>query len=389
MTGDRMQWRNLIAASAAVAVFSFTLGMMFPLLALIMESWGTSSSTIGLNAAIAPAGIMVAGMLIPRLARRFGSRNVALGAAFLTAATTLSYPLLPNLGAWFALRFLQGATVACLFALSEAWVVKFSEGPMRGRIVGAYATVISASFGLGPLVIKLFGIEGVLPFVAGAVVLLAAMLPISLVDDRTAEATDREEQHVSIFGFAPKAPLLLLAIFMHSVFDGAMLSLLPVYGVKNGYDERTAALLITAVALGNVFFQIPIGWIADRTSKAGTMAACFLSLTVLVLLLPAAIGSAAVWPLVTVVGAAGFGIYTVGLAMLGDRFRGTDLVAGTAAFSMVWGAGALVGTAGSGWAMDLFGPDGLPYFLAAAFAAFIGIVAVGRSSGAGLTEDRS
>jgi MFS family permease len=375
MTGEQMQWRNLIAACAAVAAFSFSLGMMFPLLALIMESWGTSSSTIGLNSAAAPAGIVVAGTIIPQLARRYGSRNVALGAAFLSAATFMSYPLLPTPGAWFALRFVQGATVACLFALSEAWVVKFAQGPVRGRIIGAYATVISASFGLGPLVIKLFGIEGPFPFMAGALVLIVAMVPISLVDDRTASETDQEEQHVSIFGFLPKAPLLLLAICMHSIFDGAMLSLLPVYGVKSGYDQRTAALLIAAVALGNVFFQIPIGWIADRTSKAGTMAACFVSLTGLVLLLPIAIGTVAIWPLVTVIGAAGFGIYTVGLAILGDRFRGTDLVAGTAAFSMMWGSGALIGTAGAGWAMDRFGPDGLPYFLATVFAIFIVLVA--------------
>ncbi len=380
MKGEPVQWRNLIAACAAVAVFSFSLGMMFPLLALIMESWGTSSSTIGLNSATAPVGILVAGMIIPHLARRYGSRNVALGAALVTATVIMSYPLIPTLWAWFALRFVQGATVACLFALSEAWVVKFAEGRKRARIVGAYATVISASFGLGPLVIKLFGTEGLLPFMVGAAVLLAAMVPISLVDDRTARETDLDEQQISIFGFAGKAPLLLLAICIHSIFDGAMLAFLSVYGVKHGLDERTAALLITALALGNVFFQIPIGWIADRTSKAGTMAACFLSVTGLVLLLPAAIGTPAVWPLVTVMGAAGFGIYTVGLAILGDRFRGTDLVAGTAAFSTMWGSGALIGAVGCGWAMDLLGPDGLPYFLAAVFALFIVSIASGGRS---------
>jgi MFS family permease len=389
MSGEQLQWRNLIAACAAVAVFSFSLGMMFPLLALNMESWGTSSGMIGLNSATAPAGIMFAGLLIPQLARRFGSRNVALGAALLTAATIMTYPLLPTLEAWFALRFLQGATVACLFALSEAWVVKFARGRMRGRIVGAYATVISASFGLGPLVIKSFGIAGLPPFIAGALVLIVAMLPISMVDEGTAQATDRDEQHVSIFGFAPKAPLLLTAICMHSIFDGAMLSLLPVYGVKNGYDERTAALLITAIASGNVFFQIPIGWIADRTSKAGTMSACFLALTGLVLLLPALISTNAIWPLVTIIGAVGFGIYTVGLAILGDRFTGTDLVAGTAAFSMMWGAGALIGTIGAGWAMDAFGPDGLPFFLAAVFAAFIVTVAARARCGSEMIRNRS
>jgi hypothetical protein len=73
------------------------------------------------------------------------------------------------------------------------------------------------------------------------------------------------------------------------------------------------------------------------------------------------------------VGAAGFGIYTVGLALLGERFRGTDLVAGTAAFATVWGLGSLFGAVACGWAMDGFGPNALPYALAIIFAVYLGL----------------
>jgi MFS family permease len=365
------QWRNLIAACATVAVFSFSLGEMFPLLALKMEKWGISSSVIGLNSAMPPIGILLAGLVIPKLAHKFGSRRVVLVMVFLTAMVILTYPAVPYLAAWFILRFAQGMFVATLFALSEAWIVKFAEGQYRARIVGAYATVVSASFGLGPLVIGYLGIEGFAPFVAGAAVMLLAMLPISLVDDAAASKADEQEEHVSIIAFAPKAPMLLLAVGIHAVFDGAMLSFLSVYGVRYGYVVATAALLITALALGNVFFQIPIGLIADRTSKPGTIRVCF-GLTVLtMLLLPAAIETPFVWPLVLVAGAAGFGIYTVGLAMLGDRFTGTDLVAGTAAFATVWGGGSLVGAVLCGWTMDGFGPDALPYTLAAVFGIYL------------------
>jgi MFS family permease len=167
--------------------------------------------------------------------------------------------------------------------------------------------------------------------------------------------------------------MLLLAVGIHAVFDGAMLSFLSVYGVRYGYDVETAALLITALALGNVFFQIPIGLIADRTSKQGTIKICFGVATLAMLLLPAAIATPFIWPLVLVAGAAGFGIYTVGLAVLGDRFTGTDLVAGTAAFATVWGAGSLAGAVVCGWTMDGFGPDALPYTLALVFAVYLGL----------------
>jgi len=371
MSAAKIRWRNLVAACATVAVFSFSLGEMFPLLALKMEKWGISASVIGLNSAMAPVGILLAGLFIPRLAHRFGSRRVTLVMVVLTALVIVSYPAVPHVAAWFALRLAQGMFVATLFALSEAWIVRFSEGKYRARIVGVYATVISASFGLGPLVINYLGIEGYGPFVAGAMVMLVALIPISLVDETSAREADREEEHVSVIAFAPKAPMLLLAISIHAVFDGALLALLSVYGVRYGYGVKSAALLITALALGNVFFQIPIGLIADRTSKQGMIKCCFAAAAVLMLLLPQAMGSIFVWPLLLLIGAAGFGIYTVGLALLGDFFKGTDLVGGTAAFASVWGLGSLVGALAGGWAMDVFGPDALPYGLALIFAVYL------------------
>jgi hypothetical protein len=61
----------------------------------------------------------------------------------------------------------------------------------------------------------------------------------------------------------------------------------------------------------------------------------------------------------------------VGLAELGDRFSGPDLIAGTSAFSTMWGLGALIGAALCGKAMDLFGPHGFPGVLLAVFVSFI------------------
>jgi MFS family permease len=373
MSASVMNWRNLVAACATVAVFSFSLGEMFPLLALKMEKWGISASVIGLNSAMAPVGILLAGLFIPKLAHRFGSKRVTLAMAFLTSLVILSYPVVPDVKAWFVLRLAQGMFVATLFALSEAWIVRFAEGRYRARITGIYATVISASFGLGPLVINYLGIEGFAPFIAGAVVMILAMIPISMIEEKTAHEADEQEKHVSVIAFAPKAPMLLLAICIHAVFDGAMLSFLSIYGVRYGYSIELAALLITALALGNVFFQIPIGLIADGTSKQGTIKTCFAVAALSMLLLPLAIGHWLVWPLMLLVGAAGFGIYTVGLALLGDCFQGTDLVAGTAAFATVWGLGSLIGAIICGWAMDGFGPDALPYTLAAIFAVYLGL----------------
>jgi hypothetical protein len=75
--------------------------------------------------------------------------------------------------------------------------------------------------------------------------------------------------------------------------------------------------------------------------------------------------------LIVMMGAAGFGIYTVGLAELGDRFQGADLIAGTSAFASMWGLGALIGSVMCGSAMDLLGPNGFPGTLLVVFVGYL------------------
>jgi MFS family permease len=189
----------------------------------------------------------------------------------------------------------------------------------------------------------------------------------------SAKASEADYDHVPMLHFLPKAPMLLGAIFAHAIFDGGMLGFLSVYGVRSGMTVETAALLLTALSFGNVFLQIPIGWVADKIGKTPMMMVCFVLSIVGLIALPFAVASPLVWPLMLFLGAAGFGIYTIGLAQLGDRFQGADLIAGTAAFSSVWGLGALTGAVLSGFAMDAFGPHGFPAVLLAVFVGYLAI----------------
>ena len=59
---DRQRIVNLLAAVAAITVFGFTFGLMFPLLSLIMEGQGIPSQWIGYNSAMHPVGIVLSGM---------------------------------------------------------------------------------------------------------------------------------------------------------------------------------------------------------------------------------------------------------------------------------------------------------------------------------------
>lgn len=363
MTANPQQLRTLIAACAAITIFGFAFGMTYPLLSLILESRSVAPDMIGINAAMMPLGILLFSPVIPYVTKRYGSRQVAITAALVCGLVVLGYKLFDNLPAWFLLRLIQGMSISVLFVLSEAWIVGSASDGHRGKVVAIYSSVLSASFGAGPLLISFIGIDGWMPFALGAAVLFFGAIPFLFVREDTA-STPEETRPSGIFDFASRAPMLLITVAVFSIFDAATLSLIPVYGMKNGLDISTSANILTALIIGNVLLQLPIGWLCDRYPHRLVLIGCALITGALMLLIPIAILTPWVWPLLVIVGTTGYGVYTVALTSLGQRFKGLELINGTAAFAVVWGIGALIGSMSGGWAMAGFGPHGLPISLA-------------------------
>lgn len=369
---ERQRWRNLIGAIAAITVFGFALGEMFPLLSLLMERDGISAEWIGYNTAMQPAGILLSGFVVPLLVARFGGKRVVIAASFCAAAIVMAYPFSPVFWGWFALRFLHGLAVSTLFSISEAWVVQAADPAYRGRTVAIYSSVLAVSFGLGPTIIAAVGIDGLLPFAIGATVLLAASVPMLSVQETSGVA--EQERHTGFFTFAPKAPVLLASVGVFAIFDVACLGFLPVYAIRNGLSQEEAALTLSVLTLGNVALSFPIGWLADRFRKRTVMTVCAVLTAVFSALLPLATGTPLLWVVLIVIGSTSVGIYTVALSELGERFSGPDLIAGTAAMSTMWGLGALLGALMTGWVFEAFGPDGFPFSQTLVFTLFLVLI---------------
>ncbi len=365
---DKTQRMTLIAAFATVTTVVVSIGFTFLLLTLILEARGTSETVIGLNAAMAPLGIICAGPLIPLLAKRFGNLPIAMASALLVAGSILALKALPQIEWWFFLRFLMGVGDGILFALSESWIVRSAEGPSRGRIMALYACVVSIGFSIGSFTIPHMGIEGWFPFVFCAGIVAIACLPLVFVKLEDMDSTSGS--HLGFFSFIRLAPVLLTGIFVFACLDASTMALLPVFSLQHGLGMTEASYLLGVLIIGNAFLQFPIGWLADHYEKLRLLAICAAFTVAASLVLPHVINSALKWPVVVILGASGFGIYTIGLAVLGERFKGASVVAGSSAFAAMWGFGGLVAPPIAGVSMQNFGPNGLPYFIAVLFAGY-------------------
>ena len=225
--------------------------------------------------------------------------------------------------------------------------------------MGLYSSVVSAGFAIGPLSLGLVGTLGWPPFVIGiAAFLLCGLIVLAVV--LRLPTMPQEGAAISVGGFFVLSPLLLFSVFTAAVFEQTLLSLFAVYGSAAGSAETRIAALITCFVAGNAVLQILLGRAAERVGSTRIMLSCVLASLAGCLLLPLLFDSWLIWPLLFVWGGASFGIYTLSLIQLGERFTGRALIAGNAAFALAWGVGGIVGSPATGLAMQLIGHQGLP-----------------------------
>jgi MFS family permease len=376
LTARERRW-GLVAAIVCVTVFGLGIGQGAPLLSLILDRRGTDPTITGLNAGSAFVGVIIGPLLAPRGVRRLGVCNFLLACFALDVISFLLLKVFDGIGAWFALRILGGMIGSSIFTSSEAWINQLAGDAGRGRVIGLYAASLSAGFGLGPLLLALTGIEGWAPFVANAIITASAALPLLLA---RAPARDfGRELGVSPLAMLRRAPLILLAVAMFGLYEAALMTLLPIWGVRMGMAQPAAAATLSAIYFGSIALQPPLGWLSDKLGRLAVLRLCG-TVGLLGALLVIATGSGPVlFAILLVWGGSAAGIYPAALGMAGDRFRGGDLVTANAAMIIAYGVGSLIGPTLGGAAMDLWNPQGLPALFVLLFASFLGLLMLGRA----------
>ncbi|WP_032991162.1 MFS transporter [Rhizobium leguminosarum] len=377
---DRIPWAAMAGIIATVTVFAVAQGLTYPLLSFILERQGTTSGLIGLSAAMTPLGFILSAPFIPALSRRVGGARLAILCSILAALTLVTIAWMQDVWAWMPLRFLLGVFANPLYVISETWLISITLAPRRGRIMGLYSSIVSGGFAIGPLSLWLTGTEGWPPFAIGITAFLLCGLIVFAVVPRLPDMPE-EGEATTVGRFFALAPLLLFAVFTAAAFEQILLSLFAVYGAALGSAEERIASLITCFIAGNAVLQILLGRLAERFSSTRMMLFCVLACFASCLLLPSAFNSWLIWPLVFVWGGVSFGIYTLSLIQLGERFTGQALIAGNATFALVWGIGGIVGSPATGLAMQLIGHQGLPSSLGLLSCVLAALLMARRSRG--------
>ena len=353
---------TLAALIGCLSIYGITFSLYTPLLSLILEARGASSTLIGALAMIASAGIIIGSFAVPRLMRHLEGRSLLLGGVVFEIVLIFALMSTNSIVAWFVIRFLGGLVGSVLFVVTETWMIEITPREHHGRVMGFYNTTLALSFALGPLILSVTGTQGTLPFLVGIGLMVLAGLPV-LWAGRYAPASSGKPGF-GVVSFAFVAPLLALACFVVAFMELATTSLIPIYGLRVGMTESSATLMLFFGAAGGALLQFPIGWAADHFDPRKVLVACALAGLVCAAAWPFSVGVPfLLWTTLFLWWGLFAGVYTVAMILAGQWFSGVELATAMASFGVFWGVGAFVGPLVGGVSMDLWDPYGLPLTL--------------------------
>jgi MFS family permease len=364
----------LASAIAGITIVGTGLSLTMTLLALRLAGQGYSAHAIGLNPAAGAFAVLAGAAFVPAMARRIAIKPLLLLALLIGGLSLLSFSLTNDYWAWLAIRAVFSGALSVLFVTSEYWINAIAPPRHRGFVFGVYATSLAAGFAAGPLILGFAGTAGATPFVAATALLALAALPIVLWSGKAPEI--KSTQSVPLLGFLTSVPAATLAGLLHGAIETASLGLLPVYALRAGLSPETGALFVSLFALGNILFQLPVGFVSDQMDRGKLLLSLGLfGLCGAIALALAGPSHLVLFCVLLVIWGGGTGsLYAVGLAHLGSRYRGPDLASANAAFIMLYSLGMLGGPPIVGFGMDLLPPNGFFFSIAALLALYLGLV---------------
>ncbi|MEV6987089.1 MFS transporter [Sphaerisporangium sp. NPDC051017] len=283
---DRFR-RTLLGIAALFCVLGFQYATWAARLPVIKARLGLTEAEVGLLLMACGVGAAVSFPLVAALARRLGSRRLALSSALFLGALLPALAAAPDYPIALIIMFADGVGVGCLNVAMNAQGAALEAGHQRTAMARLHATFSAGSLG-GALIAS--GITAVTPGVTAhfgvaavlIVLLVAYAWPRLLTEERPGERQDEQPQARTRRGVPMPTRVTIwmgLAMVFGTVTEGAVNDWSALY-MKDTFDAspQVAPLGIAVVSVMMVLARLfADGWRArwgdGRVVRAGSLLA--------------------------------------------------------------------------------------------------------------------
>ncbi len=358
-----------------VAISGFSQGMLLPLIAVIFEQDGMSSSLNGLNATALYIGILLASPLMEKPLQKIGYKPMIILGGIVVALSLMLFPLWKSFWFWFFLRLCIGVGDQMLHFATQTWITSFSPKERRGRNISIYGVSFGIGFAVGPVMTQLITINQALPFFISSLLSLTVwMFVFKLKNEFPEQQNLGSASFIGSFHRFGKvlkyAWVALLPPLGYGFLEASLNGNFPVFALRNGISVEAVSILLPAFAIGSIISQVPLGILSDKYGRQKVL----LIVMLIGFLCFSAAGIAAASTLglficFTLAGMAVGSTFSLGISYMTDLLPKALLPAGNIMCGIFFSFGSMLGPIIGGLTIDLF--KGSSFFYLISFMLFL------------------
>lgn len=337
---------NYLILITVIIAAGLSQGLLLPVLSILLEQKGVSSSLNGLNAAALYVGSFAMTLVAERVLGAIGFKKLIAAGLSLVLAALLLFPLLPGIKIWFVLRLLVGIGDSAINYAAQLWVLLMAPAEHRGRNLSLYGMSYGLGFSLGPLGISLLRFGNAAPFVILAVLFLLVLLLVLIkLPDSHPDKVEHDEGQARRFGRSYSlAWYALIPALLYGYMEASLNSNFPVYGLRTGFTTDQIAALLPFAGIGGLLLQLPLGIWSDRYGRKKILILCGVLGGTAFTLLPAA-GNHFLLTMALLMIAGGLvgSFFSLGLSFAADILPRSLLPAANVVSSFHFSVGSIIG----------------------------------------------
>ncbi|MCG6883417.1 MAG: MFS transporter [Silicimonas sp.] len=338
---------------------------------LLMVGNGLQGSLIGIRGSIEQfttgelsvitsayfVGFLFGSRMAPEMIRRVGHVRVFAALGSFVSAVLILYPTITEPWAWFLLRVIFGFSFSGVYVTAESWLNNASTNETRGKALSLYMIVQMGGIVASQALLNVHDPAGYVLFIIPSVLVSLSFAPILLAATTTPSFDTTKS--MSLRQLYRNSPTAVVGMFLIGAMFAAQFGMASIFGTEAGLSVAQISVFISAIFVGGLVMQYPIGWASDRMDRR-------------VLIFGTAVGGAVAALIGLVFGshfelllAAAFlmggcsnPLYALLIAYMNDYLEPDDMAAASGGLLFVNGLGAIVGPILTGWAMSRIGAPG-------------------------------
>lgn len=309
-------------------------------------------------------GFLIGSRYTPVLLKRVGHVRVFAALGSLVSAAFILFPVKVDPILWFGLRLLVGFCFSGIYVVAESWLNESTTNETRGQALSIYLIVQMTGIVLGQLLLNIADPRGYELFVLITVLVSISFAPILLSSGRA--PVFETSRPMSLKELLVASPLGCLGIFMLGGAFSVLFGMSAIYANQQGFSIAETSYFVTAIYMGGLIFQYPIGWLSDRMDRriliVTTASACVLACVAAML-----VGSSVTGLVITAlfIGGTTNPLYSLLLAYTNDFLEYDQMAAASGGMLFINGTGAMGGPIIVGYLMSRIGAQSFFVFIAA------------------------